>query len=346
VDKILENVAIAPMTTLGIGGPARFLLNAATLDDVLMGLEFAVSRGIGVFILGGGSNLLVADRGIDALVIKIAIGGLEFNNDSDGNTLVTAGAGVDWDEVVEQSVTRGLAGLECLSGIPGLVGGTPIQNVGAYSQDVSETIISVKCLDRSTGTIVDLANRECEFTYRTSIFNTSHRDRYIVLGVTYALRSGGAPKVVYTDLIEHFRGSAPTIAEVRNAVLAIRRSKSMVIDSQDPNSRSAGSFFKNPVVDLATFEILRSSFGAIPSFPFADKVKIPAAWLIENSGFKKGYRLGNAGLSTNHTLALINRGNATASELIALKEAIEAAVKDRFGIALIPEPVFAGFDRS
>ncbi len=346
MNKILENVALAPMTTLGIGGPARFFLNATTEDDVLMGLEFADSRGIDVFILGGGSNLLVADSGIDALVIKNAIGGIEFKNDAVGNTLVIAGAGLEWDEVVEQSVAKGLAGLECLSGIPGLVGGTPIQNVGAYGQEVSETIISVRCLDRSSGTIVGLANRECGFSYRTSIFNTSHRNRYIVLGVTYALSPGGAPKVVYKDLIEHFRGSAPTIADVRNAVLTIRKSKSMVIDSLDPNSRSAGSFFKNPVVDQGTFEILLARFGSIPSFPFGDKVKIPAAWLIENSGFGKGYSLGNAGLSANHTLALINRGNATASEVIALKDTIEAAVKDRFGIALIPEPVFAGFDGS
>ncbi len=343
MNEIEENVSIGPMTTLGIGGPARYYLNARSEDDVIRGLSFAASRGIGVFILGGGSNLLVSDRGINDLVIRIDLKGLRFEDGLGNTQVVIAGAGEVWDSVVHECIGRDLAGLECMSGIPGMVGGTPVQNVGAYGQEVSETIISVRCLDRSTGSIVELTNEECVFSYRSSIFNTTKRERYIVFGVKYSLKPGGKPKIVYKDLIDLFRDRSPSLHEVREGVLKVRRAKSMVIDPADPNCRTAGSFFKNPVIEVAAFTQLRSDFPEMPSFPFGELVKVPAAWLIENAGFYKGFVLGRAGLSTRHSLALINLGGATAAELIALKEMIQHAVRKKFGILLVPEPVFAGF---
>jgi UDP-N-acetylmuramate dehydrogenase len=344
VNPILENVALAPLTTFGIGGPARYYLDAFSEDDVYRGLEFAASKRAGVFVMGGGSNLLVSDGGIDALVLRVCLRRVSFEDVQEDLTIVTAGAGEDWDVLVQKCVDRNLAGVECLSGIPGYVGGTPVQNVGAYGQEVSETIVSVRCLDRVSGLTMDLNNEQCGFSYRSSIFNGGQRDRYIVLGVKFALRRGAAAKIVYRDLIDHFTGRTPNVNEVRDAVLKIRRSKSMVIDPADPNSRSAGSFFKNPVLDPARFSELKATFKTVPSFSFGENVKIPAAWLIENAGFGKGFALRNAGLSTKHTLAIVNLGNATADEIIELKTLIQDRVAARFGIRLVPEPVFAGFD--
>lgn len=341
--KIREYVPLAPLTTFRIGGPARFYLDAISVDDVIEGLEFARSRGLEVFVLGGGSNLLVSDEGVNALVIRVAIERISFDDGSGGQTHVTSGAGVVWDELVETCVKKRLAGIECLSGIPGLVGGTPIQNVGAYGQEVSNTIVSVKCLDRTNCRVVDLKAGVCEFSYRSSIFNTDQKERYIVLGVTYALKKGGKPTIAYKDLSEIFSGREPELREVRAAVLDVRRSKSMVIDPQDPNSRSAGSFFRNPLVDRSDLDKLERKFGRVPHFEAGDKMKIPAAWLIENSGFKKGYSTGNVGISDRHSLALVNRGGGTAREILALKTLIQKAVFDRFGIELVPEPIFVGF---
>mgnify|MGYP001430210228 CR=1 FL=1 len=298
--------------------------------------------------------MLVSDDGFDGLVIQIAIKSSEFrvaSSESENNLkletrnskLITVGAGEDWDRFVANCVENDLAGVECLSGIPGFVGGTPVQNVGAYGQEVSETIVSVRCIDRVTDSIVDLSNADCGFAYRTSIFNSTERNRYIVLSVTYKLMPGGEPKIAYKDLINVFGDSKPSLKEVRDAVLKIRREKSMVIDANDPNSRSAGSFFKNPVVEISKLEELKQTHEDVPHFAFGDKVKIPAAWLIENAGFHKGYALGNAGISSNHTLALINLGQATAAEIIGLKDKIQSAVAAKFDITLVPEPVFVGF---
>ncbi len=340
---IKENVSLAPLTTLQVGGNARYFVAAETEDALIEALAFAEEKGFPVFILGGGSNVLISDAGFDGLVINIALTGVSGFEEKDGTRYVTAQAGEDWDGFVAYCVDNDLAGVECLSGIPGFVGGTPVQNVGAYGQEVAESIVSVRCFDRVGGSIVTLTNAECGFSYRKSIFNSTHRDRYVVLSVTFALRKGGEPKVVYKDLIEHFGDRQPSLAEVREAVLAIRRSKSMVIDADDPNSRSAGSFFKNPIVSREKLDELRSEMGDIPNFPFAEAVKIPAAWLIERSGINKGFALGNAGVSSNHTLAIINRGGATAGDILRLKEEIQRAVADKFGITLDPEPVFVGF---
>lgn len=350
LNNIQKNVSLGKFTTFEVGGPARYFLCANEEEEVASGFEFALANDLPVFVLGGGSNILVSDHGFDGLVIRINLKGPKRGSraSSKGRVsdsgVITVGAGEDWDSFVADCVGRDLAGVECLSGIPGTIGGTPVQNVGAYGQEVSETITSVRCYDRTRHEVVELSNEQCRFSYRTSIFNSTRRDRYVVLSVTYALEKNGLPKIAYKDLIEYFRGRKPSLAETRTAVLSIRRAKSMVIDAADPNRRSAGSFFKNPIVSKEKFNaIALTSAGDVPHFPAGPLgVKIPAAWLIERAGFQKGYSMGNAGISTNHTLAIINRGGATASEIVALKSAIQKAVFDTFGIELVPEPIFVG----
>ncbi len=340
---IKENVSLAPLTTLKVGGAARFFVRAESERQVTEALAFANSNDLDVFILGGGSNILVSDRGFAGVVIHIDLKGITSHG-----PLITAQAGEDWDTFVAVCVERKLAGVECLSGIPGSVGGTPVQNVGAYGQEVSESIVSVRCFDRTTQETLELDNHDCGFSYRKSIFNSVECGRYVVLAVQYRLTEDGPAKIAYKDLKEFFEGRTPTLAEMRDAVLEIRSAKSMVIDENDPNSRSAGSFFKNPIVDPEQFDALSRNFtsGPVPHFPAGDKVKIPAAWLIENAGFQKGYRLGNAGISTKHSLAIVNLGGASAGEIIDLKEKIQTNVREKFDILLQPEPVHVGFDEA
>jgi UDP-N-acetylmuramate dehydrogenase len=345
-----ERVRLAPYTTLGIGGPARYFLEAFHEKAVIEAAEYASHHALPLFVLGGGSNVVIDDDGFPGLVLRVAIKGISTHHE-DGTVLVTAGAGENWDQFVAWCVERNLAGIECLSGIPGLVGGTPVQNVGAYGQEVSETITAVRVYDRQSGEIFTLINSACGFGYRSSIFNSTARDRYIVLEVTFALTPEGQPALRYPDVQKFFaKNAAPSLAEVREAILQIRAEKSMVIVPGDPNSKSAGSFFKNPLVSESRFERLEEAVRrngiikgkeTIPHFAMPDeKVKIPAAWLIEKAGFRKGHQKGRAGISSRHTLALINRGNATAGEMLQLMREIQEAVNERFGIVLIPEPVF------
>ncbi len=347
MSPVQENICLAPLTTLGIGGPARYFVEAISEDDVLGALEFASVAELPLVVLGGGSNLLVSDSGFEGLVLRVSIGGASFSETDDGTTVV-AGAGVDWDTMVSRCVARGLGGIECLSGIPGWVGGTPVQNVGAYGQDVSDAISHVRAYDRTAARIVDMSPDECGFSYRTSVFNSTARGRYIILGVTYVLDKQTAPAIDYPDLDRVFAGrnTLPTVAEVRGAVLDIRRSKAMLLVDGDPDCRSAGSFFKNPVVDAADAERADAAAGQkVPRFPArADRVKLPAAWLIERAGFPRGTTRGNVGLSNKHALALINRGGASARDVLSLAWEIRSGVEARFGISLRPEPVFVGFD--
>ena len=334
------------MTTLGVGGAAAYFVRARSEEEIAAAFAFAQVENLPVFVLGGGSNIVVSDEGFGGVVVQAGLKGLGFEETGDDVVRLTAAAGEDWDTVVEECVGRNLAGFECLSGIPGSVGGTPVQNVGAYGQEVSETIVSVRCFDRGSGGFVELTDHECGFAYRTSIFNTSHRDRYVVISVTFDMKRGGNPRVSYKDLKERFDGRVPTLAETREAVLEIRRKKSMVIDAADPNSRSAGSFFKNPIIGAADVNKVAELAGvdAVPTFPAGDgRVKVPAAWLIEQAGFQKGYKLGRAGISANHSLAIVNFGEATSMEVILLKDEIQTAVEARFGITLQPEPIFVGF---
>jgi len=343
-----ENVPLAPFTTFGIGGPARYFVDAADEKAVLDAIHRAKDKNLPVFVLGGGSNLLVADSGFPGLVVRIGIRGIEWTAAAD-QTIVRAGAGEEWDPLVGLCVDRGLAGIECLSGIPGSVGGTPVQNVGAYGQEVSEVLIAVRAYDRNTDRIIELSRDECGFAYRTSLFNTVAKDRYVVLQVTYNLRNNGAPSIRYPDVQREFEGqSAPgTIAEVRAAVRRIRARKAMLLVEGDPDCRSAGSFFKNPIITEKQFADLQSVAGVpgiiVPRYPAGPgRVKTAAAWLIEQAGFSKGYSLGPVGLSTKHTLALVNKGGARANDVLHLAREIRARVRDRFGIELMPEPVLLG----
>jgi UDP-N-acetylmuramate dehydrogenase len=347
---IQENVPLAPFTTLKIGGKARFFVSASSEDEVIAAFDFAKNNDLALFVMGGGSNVLIADEGFDGVVLQVALKGISTAQEKDGTVYVTAQAGEDWDDFVAFCVDQDLQGLECLSGIPGFIGGTPVQNVGAYGQEVSESIVSVHVFDRKHAEVRMLTNADCRFAYRTSIFNTVEKERFIVLSVTYALNPGGKPKIVYKDLIEHLGDNTQTLREARDAVIDIRRAKSMVIDAGDPNSRSAGSFFKNPIVTGEDFarveqEAEKLGIGKVPFFAAGDgMVKVPAAWLIEKSGFSKGYEHGPAGLSTKHTLAVINRGGAQARDIIALKDLIQAQVHLVFSIHLQTEPVFVGFN--
>ena len=341
--QIEEQVLLAPYTTLGIGGPARWMLTASTEEEVPAAVEFARARSLPLFVLGGGSNLLVADTGFYGVVLRMGIRGIARAGD-----VLQAGAGEPWEALVQAAVDAGIAGVECLAGIPGTVGGTPVQNVGAYGQEVSETIQRVRCFDTASGTFLDLSNADCGFAYRTSVLNTSERGRYIVTSVDFRLQPGGAPRLAYADLRKYFgERTSPSLPETADAVRSIRRGKSMVIDPADPNSRSAGSFFRNPVISSGLLQRVAEAAGVsrdvVPHWPAGEALmKLPAAWLLEQAGFVRGYALGNAGISTKHTLALVNRGGATAAELMALRDTIVAEVERQFGVRLEQEPVSVG----
>ena len=345
----LENEPLAPLTTFGIGGRARWLLNAFTMQEVERAHQWSASAAVPLCVVGGGSNLVVADEGFPGVVLRVAIRGLSVAAEG-GDTLVTVGAGESWDETVADCVGRGLAGLECLSGIPGTVGGTPVQNVGAYGQEVSTSIDRVTAYDCQSRRFRTLSADECAFSYRTSRFKGTEAHRFVICDVTFRLRAGG-PTVNYPDIVDYLveaGASSPGILDVRNAVLAVRRRKGMVIDPADPDTRSVGSFFMNPIVSAQHRE--RVAFLAEaqpPVYPAdSDRVKLSAAWLIERSGFRRGDADGPVGISTKHTLALVNRGGATARDVLTFASRVKRGVLDRFGISLRPEPVFVGFERN
>ena len=349
---LLENIPLAPLTTIKVGGMARYFVEAKDTGEVQEAVTFARSRALPLFVLGGGSNLVVADSGWPGLVLKIAVGGIvqRGGREEDGQVIFEAGAGESWDKFVSRAVMARCAGVECLSGIPGSVGGTPVQNVGAYGQEVAETIVSVQVFDLRDGEIRELCREACGFSYRSSIFNTSESGRFIVLGVSYALTPEGKPRIRYADLERHFAGreTTPDLAETREAVRHIRALKGMLIVAGDPDCLSAGSFFKNPVISPEQHEALRKRAAAkgltLPSYPALEKnKKISAAWLVEHSGFAKGYGMGRAGISSKHALAIVNRGAATAAEVIALKDQIQHRVEEIWGIPLETEPVMVGF---
>jgi UDP-N-acetylmuramate dehydrogenase len=348
---LLENIPLAPLTTFKIGGPARYFVEARNIREAQEAVTFAHSRNLPLFVLGGGSNLLVADAGWPGLVLKIAVQGINqrSGHDDQGNILFDAGAGESWDKFVSHAVIARCAGVECLSGIPGSVGGTPVQNVGAYGQEVAETIASVQVLDLKDNQVRELCPEACGFSYRASIFNTTERGRFIVLRVTYALTPGGQPRIAYADLKRHFEGreTPPNLAETREAVRHIRARKGMLITPGDPDSQSAGSFFKNPVLSEEQHEDLKQRAAArgltVPSYPALDThKKVSAAWLVERSGFAKGFGFGRVGISTRHALAIVNRGGATAADVVGLKEQIQHRVEEIWGVRLEPEPVMVG----
>jgi UDP-N-acetylmuramate dehydrogenase len=343
--KILENISLAEFTTLGIGGPPRWFAEAASEAEIERASEWAHGRGVPLFVLGGGSNVLVADAGFDGLVLHVGLKGIERDGE-----LFRVAAGELWDEFVGRAVADDCAGTECMAGIPGTVGGTPVQNVGAYGQEAASIIERVRAFDLDERKFVEFSNAECGFAYRRSRFNTTDRGLYIATRVDYRLRQNGAPFLTYQDLKAHFAdwSTVPTLAETADAVRSIRQGKAMLLVDGDPDCRSAGSFFKNPKVTEEVAERVRkvaeSAGVPVKSFPTEDGlVKIPAAWLIEQAGFKKGYRHGSAGISSRHTLALVNCGGATAKDILALAEKIRADVEARFGVRLEMEPELVGF---
>jgi UDP-N-acetylmuramate dehydrogenase len=349
--KTQENIPLAPLTTFQVGGPAHYFVDAHSEHEVSEAVAYASARKLPLFVLGGGSNLLVSDNGWPGLVLKVSVAGVEFEGDRQ-KMVFHAGAGENWDELVAIAVSKNCGGIECLSGIPGTVGGTPVQNVGAYGQEVSETITRVRALEIATGKAVDLTNADCGFSYRSSIFNTTRRGQYIVLEVSYLLHREGGPRIEYADLKNFFAASSenPTLQQVRDAVRSIRQSKAMLLVSGDEDCRSAGSFFKNPIVSAVEADRVQALVEkltpgkTLSRYPAADgQVKLAAAWLVEQSGFSKGYSVGPVGISRKHTLAIVNRGGATAKDIVSLKDEIEKKVFDVWGLTLQPEPVFVGF---
>jgi UDP-N-acetylmuramate dehydrogenase len=348
-----ESIALAPYTTLGVGGPARFFCEVHSEAEVEQAAQFARDRSLPLFVLGGGSNLLVSDAGFDGVVMRVGVTLSKRERREGESVLVEAGAGGNWDDVVLYAVDRGYAGIECLAGIPGDVGGTPVQNVGAYGQEVAETIVQVRAYDLEARTFVDLDHEACRFGYRRSLFNTDARGRHIVTAVTYKLRPGGEPALRYADVRRYFaaqieRGETPALRQVYDAVRSIREQKGMLVGQGGADGRSAGSFFKNPVVPSATLPQIALTAGCrleeIPQYPAGDgMVKLAAAWLVEQSGFHKGFAMGRAAISSRHTLALVNLGGATAAELIALRDAVMTAVENKFDLQLEQEPVMLGF---
>jgi UDP-N-acetylmuramate dehydrogenase len=376
---VSEQVMLAGYTTLGLGGPAARFLEAGRGDQVVAAVREADAEGEPVLVLGGGSNLVVADEGFPGTVVHVATRGVQIGDDRDG-VAVAAAAGEDWDSLVQRCVAEGLSGLECLSGIPGLAGATPIQNVGAYGQEVAETIVTVRAYDRLRDVVVELANADCGFGYRTSAFKRSAdagrgagggradrggrgaamnpaaaTGRFVVLGVTFRLtRDELSAPVRYAELAKALgvdEGERVPLADARAAVLALRRGKGMVLDPSDPDSRSAGSFFTNPILDPGQLADVERKAGArsghpvrVPRYPAPDgQVKISAAWLIEQAGFGRGYPAhGRVRISSKHTLALTNPGGADTASLIGLAREIRDGVRQAFGVDLVNEPVLVG----
>jgi len=342
--KIQENVPLAPFTTFGVGGPARWLVEAATESEIVDAVAWARERSLPVFVLGGGSNLLVSDSGFAGLVLRVALKGIDSEENA-GHPLFRVAAGEDWDGFIARAVQENCAGVECLAGIPGTVGGTPVQNVGAYGQEVAETIERVRVLDLDSLSFREILAADCGFAYRSSIFNSTAKGRFLVVRVDYRLAPGGRANLRYADLQKAFpAGSEPSLIEVAAAVRKIRRSKGMLLVDGDEDCRGAGSFFKNPVIPERDLSEITARLGAQPpSWPVKEGfLKLPAAWLIERAGFEKGFRLGSAAISSRHTLALVNRGGASAADILALRDLIVARVS-HLGIRLEMEPVLVGF---
>jgi UDP-N-acetylmuramate dehydrogenase len=339
---------LADLTTLRVGGPAQTLVTATTEADLIAAVAEADAAETPVLLVGGGSNLVVSDEGFDGTVVLIATRGIDLHAiDACGGVMVTVAAGEPWDRFVAHAVANGWAGVEALAGIPGLTGATPVQNVGAYGQEVAATIARVRTWDREADAVRTFANVDCDFGYRTSMFK--HSDRWVVLDVTFQLRPGALSEPVrYAELARalgvEVSGRVP-LTEVPPAVLSLRRAKGMVLDPDDHDTWSAGSFFTNPVVDTGTAEEIAARVGGpMPSWPVdGDRIKLAAAWLIQNAGFEKGLRRRGVGLSSKHVLALVHHGDGTTAELLALAREIRDAVLDRFGVRLRPEPVPLGF---
>jgi len=365
---VREHVQLRDHVTLGVGGAARAWLEVTEVAEVADALGWAQAHGLPLIVIGRGSNVVVADRGLEAAVLRIRATGMQVRDAGADEVLLHAEAGLEWNALVTRSVELGLSGLECLAGIPGEVGAAPVQNIGAYGQEVSEHIEAVQVVERATGSLLRLGQDHCGFGYRDSMFKGQAEDRYVIVAVELRLKRGRAPVLRYPELIRAVaqsapptaaapkqasaRPSPPTLEAVRSAVLGLRRSKSMLLDPSDENHRSVGSFFVNPTLGPAELEAvrerIRARLGATEAAPehraAADRVKLPAAWLIERAGLRKGFGEGKVGLSTRHCLAIVNRGGATASDIVAFAALVRARVAECFGVKLCVEPKLLGFE--
>lgn len=347
---IQENVPLAGFTTFGVGGPAHRFVEVATQEEATRALAFASEHQLPFFVLGGGSNLLVSDSGFPGLVILNRIRGFSARRDG-GSVLVTAGGGEDWQVFADRCVAEGWQGIECLSGIPGTVGASPVQNIGAYGQEVAQTIVQVDALATATGSAVRVVKEGCCFGYRRSIFNSTEAGTYLITGVTFRLVPGGAPHIAYRELEERLAAkSAPTLCDVSDAVMFIREGKGLLIREGFDSFKSAGSFFKNPIVTQEDYERISRAVDGVGGFtnwawPMeSGMVKISAACLIQCAGFLRGQRRGEAGISPRHTLIMVNYGGANAGEIIDFAVDVRRRVFERFGVFLLPEVRLIGFD--
>lgn len=349
--SIIESIPLAPLTTLELGGRTGFFTDIADASDVAPALAWARQSDVPVFILGGGSNLVVADEGFPGLVLHMRTAGRRWREQS-GEIRVDVEAGERWDDVVADAIHHDAGGIECLSGIPGSAGAAPVQNIGAYGQEVASVLRRVRVLDRSSLEVRELEAGACAFGYRDSMFKREP-DGFVILSITLGLAKNASPKVRYAELANALADNKqPSLSQVRQTVLALRRQKSMVLDESDPNHRSAGSFFTNPIVpaavatDVAQRAVAAGLAGRVeevPQFPLSDaRVKLSAGWLIEHSGLPKGLCMGSVGISTQHALALVHHGGGTTEDLLRLAMHVHKTVLDRFGISLSPEPVFLG----
>ena len=346
-----QDITLSDLTTIKLGGKAKFLFECKTTEDLRECLTFARNENIPVQVISGGSNIIFPDEGFNGIVIKIDIKGIELVETNKDFVIVKARAGENWDDLVKLCIDKNLAGIECLSGIPGSVGATPIQNVGAYGQDVSETIVSVTALDRDSLGLVKYGNKACNFSYRQSRFKNEDRNKFIITEVVFKLKKYGEPHITYPEIqkkiksledYDSLKSGKEKLTVIRNIVLDTRKKKSMVIDENDPNTVSCGSFFTNPILSEKEFEkfekICVENNLSFPSLKTPEGIKVQTAWLIENSGFYKGFRKWGAGISENHSLALINCGGTT-KELLELAEDIENTVYTKFDIRLRKEPI-------
>lgn len=350
---ILANEPMSRHTTLKVGGPADYYIEIDTTEELKQIYDIAKSNNLPLTVLGGGSNVLVSDEGLRGIVVAVVSSNTDFL-EQNNQIIVRADAGVWWDNLVKTTIEKGLQGLECLSGIPGRVGAVPVQNIGAYGAEASEVIKTVRAWNAETGGIEELSKAQCGFGYRTSNFKTIWSKRYVVMQVDFVLQRQKTGSVRYPGILEWLKTNhlekAPTPADVRQAVLAVRQKKSMLLDANDPNTTSVGSFFVNPIISKETVDMVIKQAGSVsrpmPQFPQRDgSIKLSAAWLIEEAGFPKGYQFGAVGLSKNHVLAIINLGGAKAADVIALASCIRQKVRERFSITLKPEPVFLGFQK-
>ncbi|MEM7678924.1 MAG: UDP-N-acetylmuramate dehydrogenase [Myxococcota bacterium] len=338
---VVRGVVLGPLTTLAVGGSARFFFEAGSETELMTALTWARSEGLPTLILGDGSNVFVGDDGFNGLVIRQSSQRMRFEQ-TDNGLHVSVDAGVAWDRLVDEAVAKNAAGIECLTGIPGRVGAAPIQNIGAYGQEVAETIVAVEAIERSTGRSVKFSASECGFAYRDSRFKRE-RGGWVVTRVHFILRPDGPPALRYGELARRAEAlERVSLSTVRTLVRSIRAEKSMLRVEGDPNFHSAGSFFMNPVVDEATADRVAERAEGLPRYPAPNGVKLSAAWLIEQAGFFKGWGDGPAGLSSRHALAVVNRGSAQADDILRTAVSVRDGVRDTFGVTLVPEPVFIG----